>query len=186
MKNYIKLLLGALIMFLAAESYAKDSITVTIPNSGIQVKAAVPDKLPEVNVPDVNGSIVYNDTKTFMGKYIDRADTLVTKALSHLGYGIEEGWNIVVRQQRINALVYLTYWLLELFLIYRLVIFFKSNYKQGEDNSNVIGFTGVMSVILLGIGIYNSSNLKAIYTGLFNPEYAALQELYNIGLSLLK
>jgi hypothetical protein len=38
----------------------------------------------------------------------------------------------------------------------------------------------ILTLLLVVFGIYNSVYMIAVYTGLFNPKYAALQELLRL------
>ena len=191
MKKIIYLLLGAILLAPLSFVEAKDSLTIKTPY--VEGKIAVPELANnnvQVNVPDLNGKNVYNDLKNFSGKYFDKADTLLTKGINKAGELTNEGWHILVRQQRVNAFIYLTLLLVELLLIYRWfkLLTYTQNWIKNNPDKDSIGYyilLGSTAVLIICLGIYNAQHLHTIYTGLFNPEYNAIKELVEISTTVL-
>lgn len=215
MKNYIFLLLTAFLFIFSSNSFAeaksppdtKDHLEITVDNLGT-LSAPMPDitvntesiksesinnkqevsKSPVISDQKVTGSLLYNDLKQLAIHYGTKADTILTKAFSVLSSTTQEVWDILVTQQRVKAFYGLTLIILEFILFWKWLgyvkLYFKIETDERSEGSAILLI--VSAVFLLAFGIYNSINIMDVYTGLFNPKYAAMKDLLEMGSKLIK
>lgn len=170
------------------KSFLLASVMLVMVSLGYSEELSKKDAIVAIQESKSAVSTVYKDSKTLLSTVHDDAislvnyaepklDSLVTKTIrlaDKLGNNL---WDILVKQQRVIAWVLLLSWIFSLFSIYRSTKLIKNN----EDNSNVYYILGWCWLIVAGcIFVYSSMHINDIGTGLINPEYGALQELYQL------
>jgi|SRR6185312_14833061 len=105
----------------------------------------------------------------------------VTGAISALATGLkttgDHVYGVLVYQQRVDAVKWLVVIILWLFPLSK---FFKSLNKEWSDGDNLVknGVVGLVCLIVSAVTFsFIISNISTITTGLFNPEYGALQDI---------
>lgn len=147
-------------------------------------KADTTDQVSELTIDRF-----YDDVKSIGQSAGIKLDSVVTKATRIAGETIENLWTILVQQQRVKGYTQLFILLIGVFLLFNISKWILVLYKDLEDDADSL--TGIfMMLILCAIAIliivYNYLHLLTITTGIFNPEYGALIDLYNIANGLLK
>jgi len=147
-------------------------------------KADTTDQVSELTIDRF-----YDDVKSLGQSAGIKLDSVVTKATRIAGETIENLWTILVQQQRVKGYTQLFILLIGVFLLFNISKWILVLYKDLEDDADSL--TGIfMMLILCAIAIliivYNYLHLLTITTGIFNPEYGALIDLYNIANGLLK
>lgn len=143
----------------------------------------------DTSVERVSIDLVYRDFKNVMSNVTDKTDTILVHAANNITKGASYFWDVLVRQQKVNAWYIIFEWLLSLFCIYRSVkyIFKFWNMDKVSDDKNYLPWIVVCIVWLcfgaIGAG-YSSFYMNDAFTGIFNPEYGAMRELYSIGSSI--
>ena len=190
------------ITFNSELAQAKDELKINIDNVG-SVTAPMPglvtkeitalndetsNKEVKTSNSQVNGSLIYNDFKDLAKHYGTKADTLLTQAFSILSSTTAEIWDILVTQQRVKSLYGLTLILLEIFLFYRWIKYFNKYLElpEEEKSENYQAALGFTFIVLVAFGIYNSTQMLDIYTGLLNPKYAAIKDILEMSTKILK
>ena len=155
---------------------------VTIPMEQLSLKQPTVTKTEPTVISKVNADVLYDDFKSLAKHYGVKADTLVAKAFTVLSSTTQEVWDILVLQQRVNALYHLSLLLLELWLIYQWYIFLNRYLAVPKDdrNDNNIFLLVISALALIAFGIYNSIYMINVYTGLINPKYAAMKEILEL------
>lgn len=121
-------------------------------------KQAIPDSTKVTMVT------IYNDAKEAM-KGLGAA----------LKVGSEHVYEILVKQQLVNSIVYTIILLLGLFMfIYAYNKYKAENWKEGPGFSAIPGILGI--ILFLG----GLSSIDVIITGFVNPEYGALKEIMEL------
>ncbi len=197
----IKIMLLSLVaLFFFSISQAKDEVKVNLKDVGTASVSLDNEKeittkvVEEVNNSPVTKNIVYNDVKSLLNTLGTKTDTVLTRAYNIVAKGSARLWDILVTQQKVKAYYQLGLLLLELILCYKFISFFnyinntvKPKYREQNAENALIGFDlliGICVVALFIFGWYNASHSIDIYTGLFNPEYGALEYLFQVGKSL--
>lgn len=139
--------------------------------------------------------------KNFVGEQIKNADTLIsttdTAKLSHKIYadvktavtsiasalkvGAEHVYEVLIRQQYVNAIPYLLLGLMGLFFAINWVKAAKNKEEKwldDEDDLNPLGIFRIIqfvaTCVMLGLFMFN---LDVITTGFINPEYGAMGQI---------
>jgi len=138
-------------------------------------------------IPSVNIDRVYDDIKTLGQSAGIKIDSIATKAIRIAGTTLENLWDILVQQQRVKAYTSLFILILGFIFLYNAAKWIKYFYDITTDADNpgpifaIIGLIGFSIFVIM----HNYFALPTIATGLFNPEYGALQDLYNIANGIL-
>lgn len=188
MKKQFKFIFTLLsILLISVVSQAKENVRVSIKDVG-DISVDLPKVVNTTTVESketpskINKDVLYDDFKSLAQHSGVKLDTLLNRTFRVVSKTSQEIWDIIVRQQRINAIYHLSLLLLEIWLLYRWFIFLGYYNKQPEDDKTEgQGVLLVLSMLcLIAFGIYNSVYMIDVYTGLFNPKYAALQELLRL------
>lgn len=128
---------------------------------------------------------VYNDLKSLTAHSTSRVDSVLTDATRIVKSGAESTWTILVNQQRVIGYTYGILLILSLFTIYLLLRYLKtfvSIYKLNdiENINKSLGLCILSMLLIIVLVLFNASHVMTITTGIFNPEYGALQQLYSI------
>lgn len=147
-------------------------------------KADTTDQVSELTIDRF-----YDDVKSLGQSAGIKLDSVVTKATRIAGETIENLWTILVQQQRVKGYTQLFILLIGIFLLFNISKWILAVYNNLEDDADSIGnimLLITLIVVSILIIIYNYLHLLTITTGIFNPEYGALIDLYNIANGLLK
>ena len=123
---------------------------------------------------------VYNDIKSLTMHSTSRIDSVLTDATRIVKSGAESTWTILVNQQRVIGY---TYGILLLLSLITISFLFKYLFKlcissDAINNNYTLSILSILCIIILIA--FNASHIMTITTGIFNPEYGALQQLYSI------
>jgi len=120
---------------------------------------------------------------TFKQVYTDVKSVLVALGES-LKVGSEHVYEILVKQQIVDSIVYLIFGLISLYLIISFIKKYKSDEEWTIDNGETFTVIGIIRTFQIGVGfimfITLLFNIDTIITGFINPEYGAIKEILDI------
>lgn len=160
-----KLIIGALLL-LSTNIYGQTSTVVAAIDSA---KQAVKDG---VNAVDTSGNfkMIYTDIKTG-----------ISALASGLKVGAEHVYEVLVRQQLVNAIVWLIVFVASvIFLRATIKYAMKAIEKEGmgsEGEALLVFFGNLLSVLIFIVALFH---IDTIVTGFVNPEYGAIETIIDI------
>ena len=160
-----KLIIGALLL-LSTNIYGQTSTVVAAIDSA---KQAVKDG---VNAVDTSGNfkMIYTDIKTG-----------ISALASGLKVGAEHVYEVLVRQQLVNAIVWLIVFVASvIFLRATIKYAMKAIEKEdgaSDDEAAMIVFGNLLSVLIFIVALFH---IDIIVTGFVNPEYGAIKTIISI------
>ena len=160
-----KLILGALLL-LSTNIYGQTSTVLAAIDSA---KQAVKDG---VNSVDTSGNfkMIYTDIKTG-----------ISALASGLKVGAEHVYEVLVRQQLVNAIVWLIVFVASvIFLRATIKYAIKVMEKEGmasEAEAAMVFFGNLLSVLMFIVALFH---IDTIVTGFVNPEYGAIETIIDI------
>jgi len=164
MKKILTILTFSLISILSYSNNSNDSLVNSVSESVLK------------QIPDSFGL-------TFKQVYTDIKSGLVALGES-LKVSSEHVYEILVKQQVVDAFYYLMLGLLSLFLIISFFKKYKSNEQWStEDEKNPTG-VGIIRVLQMVLGCFIFLiflfSIDTIITGFINPEYGAIKQILEI------
>jgi|688.fasta_scaffold403713_2 hypothetical protein len=130
-------------------------------------------QIPEFNISKSDNGLELDSTSLGAEIYKEVKSIIIGLAKA-LGVGVEFVWDILVRQQRVYAIIGIIA-ILSTFFVSRF-LFKKANTLYTEEGMSTPApiFLYIVALVLIGL---NTTHLYATVTGLINPEYGALQEI---------
>jgi hypothetical protein len=147
----------------------------TLSFAGSVVNDSKPSTYPYADKALNSVDTLYNDARSVIKWSVARADTLISKAVPVIGQKADYVWHVLVKQHRIIAYMWLVIFLTGIILIIAAV----SNLKNLTPDSGMGIFWGIIAVLGGLKAVVASFYFKAIFTGLFNPEYGAMIQILN-------
>lgn len=147
------------------------------------IKAIETDSIVSGVKEKVSESVAYVDTSsTFKMLYSDIKTGLGALAAG-LKVGTEHVYEVLVRQQIVNSIVFLILGLLGIYMIFNYINKYKTNeiWLDTTSYTDTPTMLGVVRTIQLGVGFILAgiviAHLDVIVTGFINPEYGAIKEI---------
>lgn len=155
------------------------TISKEVSKASDQLINSVKENLSELDT-NSNFKRIYSDLQICGVKITHSLSNILDSLSTTLKVGINEVWDIIVRQQRVYALTYLIPLILAMFFFVKFM-----NQLRGEDNfvddsgsPTLFGtfsvIRGTLAFITLIIGFYH---IDIILMGLLNPKYGALETI---------
>lgn len=152
--------------------------------------------LQAIAQPKDTVNTVSTQTSQIIDKVFDRTTEAIQQISSVLKVPAEHVYQVLIKQQRINAVCSLLVFILAIITCYLFIISISKshwgdsyNYDNSSPSSKYwIGyrynkyatFTMVYGIIFVISFIYSAVSIEGIFTGLFNPEYGAIQNILSI------
>lgn len=118
-------------------------------------------------------------SSTFKAMYSDFKQGVVALA-SSLKVGAEHVYGVLVRQQVVYAIVFLTLTIIGLILILNWIKKYKDDKEEWQKDNDITGL-GLIRVIQIGVALLmifiGVIHINSIMTGFINPEYGAIQDV---------
>lgn len=160
-----KLIIGALLL-LSTNIYGQTSTVVAAIDSA---KQAVKDG---VNAVDTSGNfkMIYTDIKTG-----------ISALAGGLKVGAEHVYEVLVRQQLVNAIVSLIVFVASVIFLRATIKYAMKAIEKEEDGSDgeaaMVVFGNLLSVLMFLVAV---CHIDTIVTGFVNPEYGAIETIIDI------
>lgn len=170
MKTKFKLLAFVLII-LATVFGAKDAFSQGDGAKGPPFYQKQIDKYEDSTMAGI--STIYGDAKEVTKEIYSQSGIIANKVWPSIQRGSDFVWDTVVRQQRVWAFVYLFLWLKGILLLYIGDQILKNNNRNWLQTC--LGWTW----LIIGVTsfIYSSLHYRDMFTGLFNPDYGAINSI---------
>lgn len=165
-----KIIIGALLIM---------SITVSAQQSTLEKAAKVASEAIDTGKKMVNDGVTTIDTSgNFRRMYTDIKEGIVALA-SSLKVGAEHVYEVLVKQQKVYAIVWTIVGIISLALItiMAVCILRLSKKQPTEAQIGIAVFESIISVILFIVSLFH---LDTIVTGMINPEYGAIKDILDI------
>ena len=123
----------------------------------------------EVSVPDTTAV-------TFTQFYNDVKEGITSLSIA-LKVPAEHVYDVLVKQQLVNSIVYSLFFLGTIILTFVFINLYKIGNEEEWENTSVLVWFIIISVFLLIFIIAFMANLSNIIQGFINPEYGAIKDI---------
>lgn len=136
----------------------------------------------KIKANDINSTLTKSselvsklDTNRNFKLIINKLDTNLNSIAKGLKLGIQETWNVLLKQQKIKSIYWLTFLIISTISFIPFYKLIKYLWNKNEEGSKFTCI--VLCAIKFSIFFYVSCHYMTTLTGLFNPEYGAFLDI---------